>query len=56
MSPLDIINTTSKLKIKTSSGHDSISTKLLKATIYEIIDPLTHIINQSFETGIVPKT
>ncbi len=55
VSPLDIINITSKLKNKTSSGHDSISTKLLKATINEIIDPLTHIINQSFETGIVPK-
>ncbi len=32
VSPFDVINITSQLKTKTSSGHDSISTKLLKAT------------------------
>jgi hypothetical protein len=30
-------------------------TKLLKATSNEILEPLTHVINTSFETGIVPK-
>jgi hypothetical protein len=51
----DVFNTTQKLKPKTSSGYDCISTKLLKATINEILEPLTHVINTSFETGIVPK-
>jgi len=53
--PSDIVNITNKLKSKSSVGHDGISTKLLKATIDEITNPLTHIINRSFETGIVPK-
>ena len=39
---------------KTSQGHDNISTKLLKETIDLILIPLTHIINQSFTSGIVP--
>ena len=44
------------MKPKTSQGHDHISTKLLKETIYLILIPLTHIINQSFISGIVPET
>ena len=55
VSPSDVVNITHKLKSKTSFGHDCISTKLLKATIHVITIPLTHIINRSFETGIVPK-
>ncbi len=51
----DVLNITNQLKTKTSFGHDFISTKLLKATINEINDPFTHIINLSFETGTVPK-
>ncbi len=50
-----VINVIHKLKSKASFGHDNISTKLLKATITQIIHPLTYIINKSFETGIVPK-
>ena len=55
--PIDIhciTETTNKLKCKTSSGHDEISTKLLKQTIQQISIPMTHIINQSLHTGIVP--
>ena len=55
VSPSDVLNTTQKLKPKTSSGFDCISTKLIKVTINEILEPLTHVINRSFETGIVPK-
>ena len=55
VSPSDVVDITKKLKSKVSFGHDCISTKLLKATINEINGPLTHIINKSFETGIVPK-
>ena len=43
----DIIN---KLKPKNSSGHDNISTKIVKASIVNIINPLTHIINLSLNS------
>ena len=55
VNPLDIIETTSKLKAKTSQGHDQISCKLMKDTIAHIALPLSHIINQSLSTGTVPK-
>ena len=42
------------MKPRTSQGHDNISTKFLKETIYLILIPLTHIINQSFISGIIP--
>lgn len=48
------INIVSKLKPKLSSGHDDISTKLLKQTIYNIRYPITHIINRSILTGTFP--
>jgi hypothetical protein len=57
LDPVDmfkVVETTNKLKTKTSSGYDEISTKLLKETIHNISKPLTHIINQSFQTGIIP--
>ena len=52
--PCDITNTAHKLKSKSSFGHDEISTKLLKQTINNITLPITHIVNRSFITGIVP--
>ena len=45
-----------KLPSKTSSGVDGISTNLLKDIKYVISKPLTLIINQCLETGIVPYT
>ena len=53
--PADILNITSKLKPKTSSGPDGISTKLLIKTIHKIVNPITHIINLTFETGVFPS-
>ena len=52
--PVKILKTAKQMKPKTSQGHDNISTKLLKETIDLILIPLTHIINQSFTSGIVP--
>ena len=52
--PVEILKTAKQMKPKTSQGHDNISTKLLKETIDLILIPLTHIINQSFTSGIVP--
>ena len=54
VTPGDILKTITKLKPKTSLGHDNISSKLVKNSIDHIILPLTHIINQSLATGIVP--
>ncbi len=50
----DVLTSTKKLKPKLSSGHDNISNKLMKETIDNILEPITHIINQSISTGIVP--
>ena len=55
IAPSEILNFAKKLKPKLSSGHDNISTKLLKETIDNILTPITHIINKSISTGIVPK-
>ena len=49
-----IIDAANKLKPKTSSGHDDISTKIMNETIQNIILPITHIINRSFASGILP--
>ena len=51
----DVLNSVNKLKSKASCGYDNVSTKLLKESIQYIIEPLTHIINRSFDTGIVPN-
>ena len=55
VSPSDVLKATNRLKPKTSSGHDELSTKLMKETISLILEPITHIINVSFDTGIFPK-
>jgi len=47
-----IIETVRKFKL--SSGHDEMSIKLLQKTLPEIIIPITHIINRSLDSGIVP--
>jgi len=49
---LDVVN---KLKPKTSFGHDEIPTKVVKASINSFLDPITHIINLSLSTGIIPS-
>ena len=55
MTPSDVSTSAKKLKPKTSSGFDNISTKLMKDTIDYIIEPITQILNQSLSSGIVPK-
>ena len=52
--PADVIDVTKKLKPKTSSGSDEISSKLMIKTIDHIVNPITHIINKSFQTGTFP--
>ena len=43
-----------KVKSKTSTGIDGLSNKLIKSIKDEILEPVTHIINQSFLTGKFP--
>ena len=51
----EIMNIISRLKPKTSSGHDDISPKLIKQLGLSIVKPLVHIMNLSFETGHLPE-
>ena len=51
---LEVIAITNTLNKKRSSGFENISTITLCNTIDEIATPLAHIINLSFNTGIVP--
>ena len=52
MTPLMIKKLIEDLKSKSSSGKDKISNKLLKHIKNEIAEPLTIIINQSFNVGM----
>ena len=45
-----------KLKLKSSFGHDGLSSKILKHVAPEVGDILTSIINQSLLTGIFPDS
>ena len=49
-----IIKTTRKRKSKFGFSHDEISSKILKHFINIIAVPITHIINRSLPTGLVP--
>ena len=53
--PLEIYKIISALKTKKSSGHDGINAILIKEITNEISEPLSHIINTSLTTGIVPN-
>jgi len=53
--PHNIIEITAKIKSKQSFDHNNISTKLLKASIDSVVIPVTHIMNLSLMTGIVPN-
>ena len=50
----DVIKIGMKLKTKTSTGYDNMSTSLLKKILPLIIHPLTLAINQSLCTGVFP--
>ena len=52
----DISKIILKLKRKSSSGHDTISSKLLNFISPIIVKPLSTIINQSLHTGIFPDS
>lgn len=54
-SPTEVKNAIQKLASKHSSGHDNLSTYMLKSICHKVAEPLSIIINQSFNTGIFPN-
>ena len=52
--PDEISKILKTMKSKTSSEHDNINSKLLKAVESYIVKPISTLINKSIETGIVP--
>ena len=53
-SPIEIIEIVSKLKNKWSSGFDNVPVSILKASISNIAEPISWLINYSFVTGNFP--
>ena len=56
ITPGEIISIISQMKGKSSSGHDNISSKLIKSLKGEIVFPLSILINNSLVNGIVPAS
>ena len=53
--PSEIVSILKSMKSKSSTGHDEISSKLLKSLQESVSVPLSFIINKSLESGIVPQ-
>ena len=51
-----IFDTLKDLKNKSSSGHDKISTRLLKEIMPSIVIPVEYLFNMSLRTGFVPDS
>jgi hypothetical protein len=51
----EVLTIVNNMKPKLSSGHDSLSPKLIRETSQHILSPLTHILNISMQYGTVPK-
>lgn len=51
-----VLKVIDSLKTKNSSGHDNISTRLLKHIKTDLLQPLCFIFNQSISTGIFPDS
>ena len=50
----EILDVTKNFETKNSAGYDNVSTKIMKSSINQIVEPLCSIINNSFSNGIVP--
>ena len=55
MSEVDVFHLLNTLKISKACGHDKIPPKLLRDLAIVIAPILSHIFNQSINTGIFPK-
>ena len=54
-SPTEIIETTSNIKMSKSTGHDDISSRVVKSYIHCFVEPLCYIFNKSICSGVVPE-
>jgi hypothetical protein len=54
--PEEILDIIKQLKPKNSSGHDTISTKLIKSIDSSISKPISILINMSIQSGLVPDS
>ena len=55
MSEVDVFHLLNTLKLSKACGHDKIPPKLLRDSAIVIAPILSHIFNQSINTGIFPK-
>jgi hypothetical protein len=51
----EVVKICSTLKSSSSTGHDDIKPDIVKSVIDSIAQPLAHIVNRSFITGIIPE-
>ena len=54
-SPTEIIETSSNIKLSKSTGHDDISSRVVKSSIHCFVEPLCYILNKSICSGVVPE-
>ena len=54
-SPTEIIKITSNIKMSKSTGHDDISSRVVKSSIHCFVEPLCYILNRSICSGVVPE-
>ena len=54
VSKQEVINEISRLMPGKAVGHDGIKPGIIKECFESLVDPLTHLYNASFETGIFP--
>ena len=50
----EVLNEISRLKSGKPAGHDGIKPDIIKECFESLVDPLTHLHNTSFETGVFP--
>ena len=53
-SQTEMIETTSIIKMSKSTGHDDISSRVVKSYIHCFVEPLCFIFNKSICSGVVP--
>ena len=54
-SPNEIVEIALNIKISKSTGHDDISSRVVKNSIHCFVEPLCYIFNRSIYSGIVPE-
>ena len=54
--PDEIYKLLKVLKLKKSTGHDNVSTYLLKSIDEQVSTPVSILLNKSLETGIFPDS